>query len=144
MGNSMELFLEFQELTERKAVIAADAKKVAARLAALEPQLIDFFTESGLQSIKAGGRNFYLHRSLFAGKNPETEPDVFCDAMREAGLDELVGESVNANRLSAYIRERAADLEEGASPNDIIAALPESLREMVKVAEIYSVRSRKG
>lgn len=143
-SNGLTQFTEFQALTERKAAIDAELKGIKARLADLEPRLLEFMTEMGMQSIKAGGRTFYIHRQLWAGKLADADPHQFAEIMRALGLGDMVKESVNAQTLSSWVREQAAELDGAATPEEIVAALPEELRGIVKISEVYSVRSRKS
>ena len=143
-ANGLAQFSEFQQLTERKAAIDAELKGIKARLADLEPKLLAFFEDMGMQSVKANGRTFYIHRQLWAGKLADADAHAFAEAMRAIGLGDMVKESVNAQTLSSWVREQAAELEPGSSPEEIVAALPEGLRGLMKVSEVFSVRSRKS
>lgn len=138
-----EMFLEFQNLTDRKAKLKADLEQVQARLTQLEPMLLNWFGEMDMQSVKAGGRTFFVHRQLWAGRNG-VEQNEFCAAFHSAGLEDLVTEQVNSQRLSAWVREQAAELEAGATPEEIKAHLPGPIRDVIKVSEQFSVRSRRS
>lgn len=137
------MFLEFQELTEKKATLKNDLEQTQARLNELEPRLLDWFESMDMQSVRAAGRTFYISRKLWAGRDG-VEPEQFTQAFHAAGLNDLVTEQVNSNRLSAWVREQAAELEAGASPDEIKAHLPGPIREVIKIAEQFSVRSRRG
>ena len=137
------MFLEFQELTEKKAALKADLEQTQARLNELEPRLLEWFGSMDMQSVRAAGRTFYVARTLWAGRDG-VEPEQFCQAFHSAGLEDLVTEQVNSQRLSAWVREQAAELEAGATPEEIKAHLPGPIREVIKVSEVFSVRSRKS
>lgn len=138
-----EMFLEFQNLTDRKDKLKADLEKVQARLTQLEPLLLNWFGEMDMQSVRAGGRTFYVARTLHAGRDG-VEQNEFCQAFHSAGLEDLVTEQVNSQRLSAWVREQAAELDAGATPEEIKAHLPGPIRDVIKIAEVYNVRSRKA
>ncbi len=139
-----DMFLEFQALTDRKARLKAELDQVQARLTQLEPVLLDWMNDMGMTNVKAGGRCFYIRRSLWAGRQGEVSQDDYCRAFHAAGLEDLVAEQVNSQRLSAWVREQAAELDGTATPEEIVAHLPHALQGIVKVSEIFSVRSRKS
>lgn len=126
------LVRRYKEL--RLAEKAADAEKAAIKDEAdkLEGQLIEMFTDAGVPSISLDGKTIFLHRSTFAQRLPGIDADDVKAALRAAGAGDLIGETVNANTLSAYVRELC---DEDGGPG-----LPEPLREVLELGERFAVR----
>lgn len=126
-----------RRIAEIKRLIAAkdsDIKALKEELAPLEAALLDDFAEDGLQSVKITDGNrkvtVFLKRDLRATNL--VSPEATAEACRAAGLGHMVGARVNANTLSAYIR----DLERAEAP------LPDAFDGIVGTLEQFSVGVR--
>lgn len=126
-----------RRIAEIKRLISAkdsDIKALKEELAPLEASLLDEFAEDGLQSVKIsdGKRNVtvFLKRDLRATNLQG--PEATAQACKAAGLEHMVGERVNANTLSAYVR----DLEKAGEP------LPDAFDGVVGTLEQFSVGVR--
>ena len=101
---------------------------MATELAAREEKLVEEFAQAGIQNIKtATGQTIYLNRQIFAKLTGDQKKSYA--ALRRAGLGDFIKEGVNAQTLSAYVRE----LEE---------VLPKGLQPYIDVTEIYRMRMR--
>lgn len=118
---------------------AKDAKESAEsvleerkrELADAEQNALDEFERAGISQVKANGRTTFLRRDVYASVKEGRKPDVV-RALRNLGLGDLVGESVNAQSLSAHVREQ----------EKLGNALPPELAEHVTVSEVFRVRER--
>lgn len=126
-----------RRIAEIKRLIGAkdaDIKALKKELAPLEAALLDDFAEDGLQSVKIAEGNrkvtVFLKRDLRATNL--VSPEATAAACRAAGLEHMVGERVNANTLSAYVR----DLEKAEEP------LPDAFEGVVGTLEQFSVGVR--
>lgn len=141
----LEKVAAFVAVEAELAELMAKAEEATARKRKLESELIEIFQDTGTQKVTANGRTAYLHRTLYArAKNGKAS---VIEALREAGLGDYINDDYNASRLAGYVREVEKNLTDGkggADPADIIAALPEPLREVVAVGETYAIRTRKG
>lgn len=126
------LVRRYKEL--REAEKAADAEKAAIKeeADALEGRLIEMFSDAGVPSISLDGKTIYLHRSTYAQRLPGIDTDDLKAALREAGAGDLIKESINANTLSAYVRE-LLDVDEAPG-------LPEPLVGVLELGERFAVR----
>lgn len=112
--------------------------------AKVESELLPRMRDSGTQSIKIAGDTVYVERKLW-GSAQDGNVAALNEALKELGHGDMVKESVNAQTFSAYIRE----IEESVSdkplpPEELIPKLPELLRPVVKVSEVFKIRARKG
>lgn len=134
--------------TEKKA-----AKKVLddieERLANIKERVKDLFIGMGVKSIKSGGRNVYLSKQIWAGINADVEKDALANVLIEADMKDYI--TCNSTKLSSYVREIVQEHPEFlnsdgdiiASPEEIAAALPGALAQMVRVSEKIDIRIKK-
>lgn len=131
-GLPIDKVRRYRELTDAQAASEAEAKAIKQEADILEAELIEAFTEAGLQNISLDGKTVFLHRSTFAQRKEGITADDVKAALRAAGAADLIGETVNANTLSAYVREFVDD--------DDNLALPEPLVDVLDLGERFSIR----
>ena len=123
-----KLVAEFVELTAERRKLEGKVRQLATELAAREEKLVEEFAQAGIQNIKtATGQTVSLRREIFAKLTGDQKKAY--TALRRAGLGDFVKETVNAQTLSAYVRE----LEE---------VLPKGLQPYINVTEVYRMRMR--
>jgi hypothetical protein len=122
----------YKELRGLQQQGEAEAKAFKEEADKLEAELIDAFAEAGVQNINVDGKTVYLHRSVYARRCEGVTADDVKAALRAAGAGELVTETVNANTLSAYVREFTED--------DDAPGLPEPLVGVLEPGERFGVR----
>lgn len=126
-----ELEVERKQLEERLAEIKKEQGP-------LEEQALEALAGDGISSMRMNGRTVYVERRLWAGLEvPEGESRLDAqrrafEAFHAAGLDDFL--TLSTQRLSAWVRER----EELGEP------IPPEIAELIKVSEVFSLRSRKG
>lgn len=121
----------FAALTDRQQEIEAQLKQVAEEKKFLGERILAEFQRTGTRSVDAGGRRVFLARQLWARLG--TDKAAARAALRDAGLGDLVEETVNASRLSAWARELPGA--EDGPPK-----LPDGLDGHVVVSENWQVR----
>lgn len=126
------LLRRYRELREAQAIGEAEAKAYKDEANAIEAQLVEMFTDAGMQNISVDGKTIYLHRSTFAQRAEGVDSEDVKAALRAAGAGDLVTTTVNANTLNAYVRE----LLDG----DDAPGLPEPLVDVLELGERFSVR----
>lgn len=124
---------ELAALKDRKKALDDELKAVNARIAEIDEILSSRMLEEELQSFNRNGRTFYVQTKTFASAVPERKAELLA-WLKENGYGDMVTETVNANTLSAWVREQ---LEESES-------LPEGLEELVNVYEKTTVGIRKA
>jgi len=135
------------ELQARKGSLKNSLSGGEDEIRKLQEQLIPEMMEEGLKrmTVQVGEtdegapvyRTVYLARTVRASHNGDSE--ALAGAMLKAGLVEYVKPTVNLSQLSAYVRE--FDPDKLSSPEDIIKRLPEELRPVVKVTEVWDLKS---
>ena len=124
---------EFAKLKSERDILEAKLDHVKARMAEIEPVLLTFFADNGMQSIKLDGVMVYVQRQIFASAQDGNKARAV-RALRTAGLKELVTTGFNLNSISAVFREWERD---GVDPHP-------SMARAFKVTEKFSIRARKA
>ena len=107
---------------------------------ALRPRMQD----GGIKSMNVDGTTVYVERTLWGSAKDGNNPGL-CLALKELGHGDMVKEGVNAQTFSAYIREQEEAVSKTPlAPEKLIEQLPELLRPVVHVSEVFKIRARKG
>jgi hypothetical protein len=122
----------YKELREAQAASDAEAKAIKEEADKLEAELVEAFGEAGVQNLNVDGKTVYLHRSVYARRCEGIGLEDVKAALRAAGAGDLVTETVNANTLSAYVRELTED--------DDAPGLPEPLVGVLEPGERFGMR----
>ena len=134
MTDMFELADRLKELRERKAELAEETKANNAEIEQAEFQLSQLMASTETQSFQRAGMLFYLTTKTYASANKEQKDELF-DALRNEGYGSLITETINANSLSAFVKEQMSD-------NDDV--LPEWLDGKVNVFDKVTVSLRKS
>ena len=134
MTDMFELADKLKELRERKSELAEETKANNAEIEQAEFQLSQLMASTETQSFQRAGTLFYLTTKTYASANKEQKDELF-DALRNEGYGSLITETINANSLSAFVKEQMAD-------NDDI--LPDWLDGKVNVFDKVTVGIRKS
>jgi hypothetical protein len=122
----------YKELRDLQKTSEAEADAFKEEANAIEAELIEAFADAGLQNVNIDGRTVYLHRSVFAMRRPGVTAEDVIEALRADGAGDLVRDTVNANTLSAWVRELCED--------DDAPGLPEHAAAVLEPGEKFSVR----
>ena len=120
-----------QKKDEKKA-LEKQTTMVNAEIEALDRQLSDAMTEAECLKFSHGGNTFYLNSRLFAGPK-EGMRDEMIKALRKHGYGAIVTETVNANTLASFCKERM--IEEAEAAQAVPTAQVESTEGNAGVAE---------
>ena len=121
-------------LRDEKKQAEAQVKELNASIYEVDYQLSELMAQTETQSFSRAGTMFYLTTATRASAQTERKADLY-DALKEQGFGDLVYETVNANSLSAFVKEQKA--ENGDE-------LPGWLSGLVNLYEKTSVGVRKG
>ena len=122
----------YKELRALQNAGEAEAKAYKDEADQLERELVEAFADAGVQNVNVDGKTVYLHRSVYAQRKPGVTTDDVKQALRDAGVGELVTETVNSNTLSAYVRELTED--------DDAPGLPPAVAAVLEPGERFGVR----
>ena len=134
-------------LQERKKSLKGSLSSLNDEITKLQEDLIPQLQEEGVKrmTVQTGldesgnpvHRTVYMARTLWASHQGDAL--ALASAMTSAGLVEYVKPTVNLKQLSAYVRE--FDPDKNLSPDEIIAKLPQELKDVIKVSEVYELKS---
>lgn len=121
-------------LRDAKAEAELRLKEINAEMDEVDYRLSELMAESETQNFTRAGTMFCLTTKTRASAMAGRKDDLF-SALRSEGYGDLVYETVNANSLSAFVKEQIAENGD---------ALPTWLEGLVNVFEKTSVSLRKA
>jgi len=143
-----ELADELKTLRDRKDALEAELKKVNTDIDNVDWHLSNLMAETETQNFTRAGTMFCLTTKTRASATEGKKDELFA-ALRAQGFGDMIYETVNANSLSAFVKEQIAENAENPSIVDATNAgpapdvLPEWLIGLVNVFEKITVSVRK-
>lgn len=137
MDNSemmFELADRLKALRDEKKDTEQRVKELNAELDEVDAALAQLMTDTETQNFTRSGTMFCLTNTTRASATADRKDELF-DALRTEGHGGLIYETVNANSLSAFVREQISE-------NDDV--LPDWLEGLVSVFEKTNVGVRKA
>ena len=125
---------ELRELRETKKCLEDELKAVGLEIDRVDTSLAQRMSDTETQNFTRNGTMFCLTSTTRASAAAGRKEELF-EALREAGYGDLVYETVNANSLSAFVKEQTT--ENGDT-------LPQWLDGLVTVFEKTTVGVRKA
>lgn len=129
-----ELADELKTLRDHKQALEAELKQVNADIDNTDWHLSNLMADTETQNFTRAGTMFCLTSTTRASATPDRKDELF-DALRAEGFGSMVYETVNANSLSAFVKEQMAENDD---------TLPDWLDGLVKVFEKTTVGVRKA
>lgn len=129
-----ELADDLKALRDRKAALEAELKQVNMDIDNVDWHLSTLMAETETQNFTRAGTMFCLTTKTRASAT-EGMKDALYGALRSEGFGDLIYETVNANSLSAFVKEQIAENED---------ALPTWLDGLVNVFQKTTVGVRKA
>lgn len=105
-----ELADQLKAAKDRKKELDAETKANNAVIEDLDRQLAEEMAEQEVDRFSRNGSLFYLNSRLFASPKAG-EKDAMIAALRANGYGDLVTETVNANTLASFAKERMLYIE---------------------------------
>ena len=134
---SNELFAladQLRELKETKKYAEQELKEITEEIDRIDAALAEQMIASETQNFTRNGTMFCLMNATRASATAGRKEELF-SALRGAGFGDLVYETVNANSLSAFVKEQTTENGD---------ALPQWLDGLVNVFEKTTVGVRKA
>ena len=134
---SEELFAladQLRELKETKKFAEQELKEITEEIERVDAALAERMISTETQNFTRNGTMFCLTNATRASAAAGKKEELFA-ALRAAGFGDLVYETVNANSLSAFVKEQTAENED---------VLPQWLDGLVNVLEKTTVGVRKA
>jgi len=136
---------QYVELEDRRRQLEAELDQIKEQMAKLQSEIVDDMSQAGISSMRVKDRTLYIARDVSV--SPADSKDALIAALKAAGLDQYVREDYHTQSLRAYVREILRDMGETqdiVDDIDLQNALPEPLREAMRVSTFYQLRSRKS
>lgn len=137
---------EFAELNEEKRQLKAKLAKVEEKLKTIDSQICEkMIFENPNIKVRVGFdkkgkpifKTVFVSETLWAGYLGEDNKDLL-NAMKEAGLEDMVSESFNTQSLSAYVR--GFDPDGVLSLEELRTKLPTQIQPFVKLSKKANVK----
>lgn len=138
----MDKIRRYREIYDAEKAADAEADALKEERIELEKELVAMFAENGLQNLNVDGRTVFLHRTVFAQRKPGATAEDVVAALVADGAGDLVKRNVNANTLSAWVRELTEDDDAEGLPPHVAEVLEPGERFSVRVNAAGSARSR--
>lgn len=129
----MQLAEQLSAAKQKKKELEEQVKTANAEIDRLDRELSDTMATMDCPNFSHAGYTFYLSSRLFASPQSGKKEELFT-TLRENGYGSIVAETVNANTLSSFVKERM-DENEGD--------IPEWLTGVISTHEKISVGVRK-
>ena len=129
-----ELADELKALRDRKDALEAELKQVNVDIDNVDWHLSTLMAETETQNFTRAGTMFCLTTKTRASATEGMKDELY-GALRAEGFGDLIYETVNANSLSAFVKEQIAENED---------ALPTWLDGLVNVFQKTTVGVRKA
>jgi hypothetical protein len=147
----MSQLKRYVALEAEKKTLEAKTKEITQKLATLETLIIPQMVADGMQAVTVDGRHVSIVKSIFAGP-VDGDKDGVIDALKS--VDEtacFVAEAYSPQKLQAYVREIAHDVEAACKQDErlfdldaVRAALAPQLARAIKVSFVHKLRSNKA
>jgi len=138
--NMFALADELKQLRDQKVALEVDLKELNSKISDTDYKLSELMAESETQNFTRAGTTFYLTTTTRSSAAAGMKDELY-SALKENGYGSLVTETINANSLSAFIRERR---EEYAEEHGGDGQLPEWLDGLVNTFDKTTVGVRKA
>lgn len=132
--NMYELAEQLKQLREKKKAAEQQLKDIHAEIAQTEYQLSVQMAETETQNFTRAGTMFALTTKTRASAMAGRKDELYA-ALKENGYGDLVYETVNANSLSAFVKEQISENQDH---------VPDWLNGLVHVYEQTAVSVRKS
>ncbi len=132
--NMYELAERLKQLREKKKAAEQQLKDVHAEIEKTEYQLSMQMAETETQNFTRAGTMFSLTTKIRASAMAGRKDELYA-ALKENGYGDLVYETVNANSLSAFVKEQISENQDH---------VPDWLNGLVHVYEQTAVSVRKS
>ena len=131
-----EMFMladRLKELRDKKTELADETKENNKEIEEVEYKLSQLMAESESQSFQRAGTLEYLCTKVYASAEKDKKDELY-QALKDEGYGSLITETINANSLSAFVKEQMSE-------NDDV--LPNWLEGKVNVFDKVTVGLRK-
>ena len=134
-------FSEMAQLQKERRILSQKLNRCEGKIDALSEEVLDLMVQAKMQSASVDGVTIYVERSIRASTPAEMSPEARA-AFSEANLDYMVKERINQNTLTAYVKERAREVEATDIETIRDEGIPRVLRDHISIFQRTKVRAR--
>jgi len=125
----------YAQLRRQQGVREAQAGEVKEQADRLEAELLEAFSEHGVQRLSVGGTTVYLDRTLWAKREEGATKEDVLDGLVAAGHPEFVTRGFNSQTVSGWLREREKSGEQ---------VIPSALEGVLTTSEVFKLKTRRS
>lgn len=143
MAANIKTVQKFVRLTKKKEKLEEQLKHTKNELNELEERISEYFSDQGMQSMRVAERTVFIRKEVWASLR---DKEAGCAALREADMEWLVRPSVNAQQLSAWVREQIEKAGEKAlsePDKSKLLDVSDAVRDQIRITEKYRVACRR-
>jgi hypothetical protein len=137
-----EAFRKFARLTALKKDLNAKLREIEPQLRALEPVLLGYLGQNGIEKIQVDGFSMAPAREPWIYAMTGISRRTVCEALKLSGLGRFVTENYSTRSLTAYVRELEEHnaLVAGADPDALRQLLPDALAKVLEVRPGFKLK----
>lgn len=134
-------------LTDRKKMIESELDDVKSKMATIQEAIAEkMLTENPRIRVKVGEKadgspvfkTVHVKTEIWAGHNGDEHGLI--EAMKEAGLADMVKEKFNVQTLSGYVR--GLDPDKKMTPEELLEAVPVPMQKYMKISKLLKLGCR--
>ncbi len=133
----------YADLEVRRRELENDLKEVTRQMDEMEPAVLAHMADNGIDKATINGVTFFPKRRLFGSIVEGCSKADVADALIAADLGDFVQNTYNANTLNGYIASFDRESDEALTPAQLKQMLPEALRSVLNIGEVWSVAAQK-
>lgn len=138
MKSTADSVRDFVRLMREKRKLESDLKATVDAIKSINSEVIESLQHDGIDRLHIDGMSVYIKRDVWASSESDSsglpDHDRANQALRDAGLGDLIQERFNSRTLSAWVREQDLD----GRP------LPSSFEGAIKISETFKVAGRES
>lgn len=134
-------------LTDRKKMIESELDEVKSKMNEIQEAIAEkMLTENPRIRVKVGEKadgspifkTVHVKTEIWAGHNGDEAGLI--NAMKEAGLSDMVKEKFNVQTLSGYVR--GLDPDRKMTPEELLEAVPAPMQKYIKISKLLKLGCR--
>lgn len=132
---NIEVFRHYLTWKDKKAELENDLDEAKERMEFFQNLIMDELVDNGVDSMRVDGRLVFPKKQMFVSAGSMT--DETKQNLRDVGASDLIQETVNGQRLSAFVREYMKE-----NSLDDTAKLPDWMKNNFSITEKVSLGVR--
>ena len=132
---NIEVFRHYLTWKDKKAELERDLDEAKERMEFFQNLIMDELVDNGVDSMRVDGRLVFPKKQMFVSAGAMTDDTK--QNLRDVGAGDLIQETVNGQRLSAFVREYMKE-----NSFDDTSKLPDWMKNNFSITEKVSLGVR--